>query len=254
VAVRKKDGTLRICVDYRALNDKTIPLQGEMPRVDGAWDKLKSKRFFSLIDLKAGYNQVRMSPDAARKAAFLAPPPFGLLEPAVLPFGLKNAPAMFQQLMWAILGDLEYVYVYMDDILIASETLEQHAEHVEEVLKRLRERNLYLNVKKCFFGKRRIHHLGHIIGEGEIRPDPEKVAAVRDAVAPKNVKQLQAFLGLANFYRPFLGEKVADISEPLNQLLKKSAKWDWTAACEQAFQELKGCLTSDAVLSEGTEG
>lgn len=132
-----------MCQDYRQLNERTVPLAGMMPSVHEAWDKLKYKKYFSLIDLRSGYNQIKMSKNAAEKAAFMAPPPYGLLEPVVLNFGLRNAPARFQREMWRIFAKFDFVYVYMDDILITSDSAEQHAEHLKRVFEELREKNLF---------------------------------------------------------------------------------------------------------------
>lgn len=255
VIVRKKDGGLRLCQDYRALNDRTVPLAGMMPSVHEAWDTLKTKKYFSLIDLRAGYNQIRMSKDAAEKAAFMAPAPFGLLEPLVLNFGLRNAPARFQREMWKIFAKYDFVYVYMDDILIASDSAEQHAEHVRRVLAELREKNLFVAPNKCSFGLEEIKHLGHIVGRGQVRTDPEKVKAVVDAPAPQTIEQLQSFLGMVNFYRIFLGADVATVMEPLTRLLKGATKatsrktpLNWSDEQTKAFEVLKQRVATNTVL------
>ena len=248
VCVRKPDGSLRVCVDYTGVNAQTVPEQSAMPVPQEAWDQLKHKRVFSLIDLKSGYLQLRLTPEASAIGAFMAPPPYGLLQPLVMKEGFRNAPAIFQKTMWSFFGHLPYVFIYLDDILVASNSVEEHAEHLHEVFRIFREKNLFAHIKKSSFGKSVIKHLGHIIGNGEIRPDPKKVEAIAKAKAPRNVKELQSFLGMANFYRRFMPPELATVCTPLNKLLKKKEPWHWATAEQQAFEKIKSYLTSESVL------
>ncbi len=165
VCVRKPDGTLRVCIDYTAVNAQTIPEQSAMPVPQEAWDQMKNKKFFSLIDLKSGYLQLRLTPEASAIGAFMAPAPYGLLQPLVMKKGFRNAPAVFQKTMWGFFGHLDFVYIYLDDILVASDSIDEHAEHLRRVFEIFREKNLFAHIKKSSFGKR-IKHLGLVIGDG----------------------------------------------------------------------------------------
>jgi hypothetical protein len=204
IMVAKKDGTRRLCIDYRKLNAVTVSEPWPIRNIQDIFDKLSGSRIFTTLDLKSGCWQVRMHESSIAMTAFSTPD--GHYEFTRLPFGLKNAPAEFSRIMFMILGDLQFIEIYIDDIIIHSEDMSSHVEHVMEVLKRVKEANLKLNTKKCVWGKKEIEVLGHVISHKKIMMDPKKIKAIQERLAPKNVKQLQQFLGLTNYYRRFIKE------------------------------------------------
>ena len=199
--VKKKTGELRMCVDYRALNNITVKNRYPLPRVDELFDQLKAARVFSKIDLRSGYHQVRVAEADVEKTAFRTR--YGHYEFMVMPFGLTNAPATFQNLMNHTFREHldRFVVVYLDDILVYSKDEDEHVAHLREVFKRLRDQKLYGKLSKCDFAKSEVEYLGHVIGGGAVRVDPAKVKAVQDWSTPKTVRNIQAFLGLVNYYR-----------------------------------------------------
>ena len=247
--VRKKDGSLRFCVDYRALNKLTIKNRYALPRTEELFDRLQGAKVFSKIDLESGYWQVRIAEQDVPKTAFRTR--YGHYEFKVMPFGLTNAPAAFQgamnDLFRAYLDD--FVVVFLDDILVYSKDPTKHLEHLEIVLNKLREHQFFAKLAKCAFGQDRIEFLGHIVGPEGIQMDPRKVEAVRQWPRPTSVTEVRAFLGLAGYYRRFV-KGFLRIAAPLTNLTKQNTLVTeaWTDACEQAFQELKDALTSAPVL------
>jgi hypothetical protein len=198
--VKKKDGKLRMCIDYRALNSQTIQNGYASPRIDELFDRLHGAKIFSKLDLMGGYYQIAIDPKDRHKTAFRTR--YGHYEFNVMPFGLTNAPATFQTLMNDIFRDLldVCVIVYLDDILVYSKNEEDHEQHLRQVLERLKEHQLYAKLSKCTFFANSIEYLGHIIdGEG-LRPNPRIVQALIDFPQPKTLRELQSFLGLANYY------------------------------------------------------
>ncbi|KAJ9524294.1 hypothetical protein QJQ45_008499, partial [Haematococcus lacustris] len=225
--VAKKDGTLRMCVDYRALNSMTVRNRYPMPRIEDLFDKLSGAKIFSSIDLQSGYHQIRITPENIPKTAFRTP--FGHYEYLVLCFGLTNAPATFQAEMNRIFSDYinDFVVVYLDDILIYSKSAADHAKHLDLVLKRLREHELYAKLKKCDFNKPEVNFLGHVVCAEGIKVDPSKVKVVAEWPAPTSVSELRSFLGLANYFRRFMqgySKRVA----VLHDLTKASVPFVWT--------------------------
>ncbi|WVZ83914.1 hypothetical protein U9M48_031009 [Paspalum notatum var. saurae] len=218
--VSKKDGSMRMCIDYRSLNEMTIKNKYPLPRIDDLFDPPKGAKYFSKIDLRS-----------------------------VMPFGLTNAPAYFMNLMNKIFMDGldKHVIVFIDDILVYSKTIEEHEEHLRKVLEKLRSHQLYAKFSKCEFWLERISYLGHIITAEGVTVDPEKVEAVMEWPQPTNVSEVRSFIGLAGFYRRFIGG-FAKIAKPMTALQKKGARFEWTEACEKSFQELKAKLTSAPVL------
>jgi hypothetical protein len=202
--VRKKDGSLRMCVDYRALNKITIKNKYPLPRIDELLDRLHGAKFFSKLDLMSGYHQVRIKDQDVFKTAFRTR--YGHYEFRVLPFGLTNAPATFMRLMNDIFRPLldKYVIIYLDDILIYSKTKEEHESHLKTVLDILRRHQLYAKLSKCDLFKTSVEFLGHVLSSDGIRPDPRKVDAVSSWPKPTSITELRSFLGLANFYRKFM--------------------------------------------------
>lgn len=200
--VGKKDGKLRPCQDYRYLNDWTVKNAYGLHHIDGLINKLKGAKYFTKMDMRWGYNNVRIKKGDEWKAAFKTK--FGLFEPTVMFFGLCNAPATFQAMMDALLEELVdegHVIVYMDDILIFAETREELRKITKRVLKVLKDNDLFLKPEKCEFEKTKVDYLGFIIEEGKVCMDPSKVKGILDWPQPQTVKQLRSFLGFGNFYR-----------------------------------------------------
>lgn len=247
VLVRKKDGSWRLCVDYRRLNQHTIKDRFPIPLVEDLMDELGSAVLFSKLDLRSGFNQLRIELGDEFKTAFKTHS--GHFEYLVMPFGLTNAPASFQSLMNHIFKPYlrKFVIVFFDDILVYSATLEAHVEHLSQVFSTARANQLYFKKSKCQFATSRIEYLGHFISQGVVSTDPSKVKAVQDWPQPTDVKQLRGFLGLAGYYRRFV-KNFGKIAKPLTELLKKDS-FMWTEAATEAFEALKFALTSSPVLA-----
>lgn len=245
--VKKKDGTMRMCVDYRALNNVTIKNSYPLPRVDELFDQLQGARFFSKIDLRSGYHQIRIADEDVPKTAFRTR--YGHFEFLVLPFGLTNAPGTFMHLMHQAFRPFldEFVLVFLDDILIFSKTLEEHREHVRRVLETLRREKLFAKDSKCEFFKSEVEFLGHIVGRDGVRMMEDKVKAVADWPTPTKVGDVRAFLGTAGYYRKFIKD-FSRIAAPLSELTKESVKFAWGPMQQRAFVALKKALLTGPVL------
>ena len=245
--VVKKDGKLRMCIDYRGLNSKTIKDQYSIPRIDECFDQLGKGKVFSKLDLASGYYQIPIADGDIHKTAFTTR--YGNFEWLVMPFGLTSAPATFQRLMNTIFLELLDVclVVYLDDILVYSETPEKHIEHLKQVFEILRRERLYAQEKKCEFGLDNLEYLGHIVGAQGLKIDQTKVKIVVDWPQPKDVKQLRSFLGLANYYRKFI-QGYSVIAAPLTRLCG-SVPFEWSEECEKTFKILKQRLTEAPVLA-----
>lgn len=246
--IKKKDGTLRLVQDYRALNAFTIKNRYPLPLISELVNQLRGAKYFTKLDVRWGYNNVRMKEGDEWKAAFRTNR--GLFEPLVMFFGLTNSPSTFQTMMNDIFQDLimeGVVCVYLDDILIFTKTIEEHRRITRIVLERLRKHKLFLKHDKCEFEATTIEYLGLIISEGEIRMDPVKVAGVSEWPAPTTKKEVQSFLGFANFYRRFI-EGFSEHAKPLFELTKKDRKWSWTEPEQSAFDEIKNRVTSSPIL------
>ena len=245
--VDKKDGKLRMCIDYRALNKVTIKNNYPLPRIDDLFDRLAGAKYFSRIDLKSGYYQIRIADGDIEKTACRTR--YGSYEFLVMPFGLCNAPSTFTTLMNTIFREEmdDFVIVYIDDILVYSKTAEEHARHLEAVLGRLRDNKLYANGEKSDFAHEEIEFLGHVVTRDGIKPDMKKVKAIQEWKRPSTQKGLRSFLGLANYYRRFIRD-FSKIARPLSDLLKKGASQEWDEPCHHAFEELKSKLSSPPVL------
>src|SRR4051812_32344711 len=206
IFIKKKDGTLRMCIDYRALNKITKKNRFPIPLIDDLIDRLHGAKVFTKIDLRSGYNQVRIHEDDIEKTAFRTR--YGHFQYKVMPFGLTNAPATFQALMQEVLRPFLdiFVIVYIDDILIYSKNEQEHTEHLRQVLQALRQHKLYGTMTKCKFFKESVEYLGHVISKEGIATDPKKVEIIKTWPKPNNLKELQSFLGLCNYYRRFIAD------------------------------------------------
>lgn len=244
--VRKADKTWRFCVDYRELNLMTVRDKFPIPLVDELIDQLKGARFFTKLDLRSGYHQVRMHPDDVYMTAFRTHR--GHFEFMVMPFGLSNAPSTFQALMNEILKPFirKFVLVFFDDILVFSSSWAQHLQHVREVFEALCANHLALKRSKCSFGEKSVASLGNVIGANSVAMDRSKVEAVEAWPRPRTVKVLRGFLGLTGYYRKFVRGYGA-IAAPLTALLKKES-FSWTPEAGSAFAVLKQALISAPVL------
>ena len=218
--VKKKDGTFRMVVDYRALNNITVKNKYPLPRVDDILDQFHGAKIFSKLDLRSGYHQIRLSEESIPKTAFRTR--YGLYEFTVLPFGLCNAPATFQRMVNDIFKPYldKFVNVFIDDIIIWSSSPSQHLEHLRKVFELLREHKLYAKLSKCSFALPTADFLGHIISADGISCDPAKVKAIVEWPAPKAVSHLRSFLGLANYYRRFV-KNFASVAAPMYDLLPR---------------------------------
>ena len=245
--VKKKDGSMRMCVDYRSLNEVTIKNKYPLPRIDDLFDQLKGAKFFSKIDLRSGYYQLKIRMEDVPKTAFVTR--YGQYEFTVMPFGLTNAPAYFMNLMNKVfMEELDrFVVVFIDDILIYSKSAQEHEHHLRVVLEKLRVHKLYAKFSKCEFWLEKVAFLGHILTAEGVAVDPEKVEAVANWTQPSNVSEIRSFLGLAGYYRRFI-EGFSKTARPMTELLKKDVKFEWSAACEKSFQKLKERLTTAPVL------
>ena len=243
--VKKKNGKQRLCIDYRKLNAQTKKDRFPLPRISDILSKLGSSKVFSTMDLSKGYYQVMIKPEDREKTAMITQD--GLYEFVRMPFGLTGAPSTFQRLMNFIFSGVPFVMVYLDDIIIFSSTVEEHCDHVEEVLCMLRRAKLKANLEKCSFGKRRIEFLGHVITSEGIQPNRDLINKIIDWPVPENRKQLQQFLGLANYYRQFI-KGYAKIARPLSKLLGADEDFEWEDEQWLAFKALKTLLTQAPVL------
>jgi RNase H-like domain found in reverse transcriptase/Reverse transcriptase (RNA-dependent DNA polymerase)/Integrase zinc binding domain/Chromo (CHRromatin Organisation MOdifier) domain len=244
---KKKDGSMRFCVDYRALNNQTVKDRYALPLADECFDRAQGARFFSKIDLFSGFWQIQMGEGSAALTAFRTR--FGHFEYTVLPMGLCNAPATFMRLMNDVLRKHldQFVLAFLDDIFIYSKTREEHLQHLEEVLKILREHKLYLKPSKCEWMKAEVEFLGHRIGREGLSVDPGKVDAIKTWPVPTDASALRSFLGLAGYYRRFI-EDYSRIALPLTELTKDEAEWAWAEKEQAAFEQLQRLLSSAPVL------
>lgn len=246
--VKKKDGSLRPVQDYRRLNEMTIKNRYPLPLVSDLMDKLKGAQYFTKLDVRWGYNNVRMKEGDEHKAAFLTNR--GLFEPLVMFFGLTNSPATFQAMMNENFKDLiaaGHVVIYMDDILIFTDDIPTHELITRQVLAILQKENLYLKPEKCVFMATEVEYLGVIISHGCIRMDQKKIDAVTSWPTPRNKKDVQQFLGFVNFYRRFV-KNFAKLAVPLNRLCG-STSWNWTDIEQKAFSDLRDAVAHGPVLA-----
>ena len=229
--VKKKDGSLRLCIDYRQLNRVTIRNQYPLPRIDELFDQLQGSRVHSKIDLRSGYHQLRVHEGDVPKIAFRTR--YGHYEFLVMPFGLTNAPATFMDLMDRVFQPYldMFVIVFIDDILVYLGSSEEHSEHLRIVLQTLRERQLYAKLRKCQIWLNSVAILGHVISAERVSVDPQKIEAVVNWKPPKNVSEVRSFLGLAGYYGKFV-EGFSKITAPLTKMTRKDVMFDWVDSCQ----------------------
>ena len=251
VLVRKRDGTLRFWIDYRALNSVTRPDLFPLPRINDLLDQLGKSKFFSTLDLKSGYWQIRVSADSQEKTAIITHQ--GLYQFRVMPFGVTNAPAVFQRLMQRVglqtssAHGNDFVSVYLDDVIVFSETLQDHTEHLRAVFDRIRRTGLQLNPSKCKILCEDVEYLGHIVTPHGLQPNNRNLEAVRSFPQPSNLRQLHQFLSLTLYYRRFI-PGYAKLAHPLHALTKKGAVFNWSAECEIAFDTLRDKLSTSPLI------
>ena len=247
IFVKKKDGSMRLCIDYRALNKLTIKNRYPLPRIDGLLDQLQGAKVFSKIDLRSGYHQVRIHPDDIEKTAFRTR--YGHFEFRVMPFGLTNVPATFVNLMQDIFQPIvdKFMVVYVDDILVYSKNEEEHLDHLRQVLDILRANKLYGKTSKCAFFQKSVEFLGFIVSDEGVAADQVKMKAISEWPRPTTLKEIQSFLGICNYYRRFVKD-YSSIALPLTELTKKESTLTWTPEAEEAFQDLKKRLVEAPIL------
>lgn len=263
VLARKKDNSLRLCIDFRQLNQRTIKDSYGLPRIEDILDSLNGAKYFTVLDMKSGYHQIEIEEEHKQRTAFTVGP-LGFYEYNRVPFGLANAPASYQRLMEECLGDLhlKICYIYLDDLIIISSTYEEHIENLEKVFNKLRENGLKLSPKKCSFLLTKVKYVGHIVSASGIEADPDKIEKISQWPTPKNPKEVRQFLGFAGYYRRFVKD-FAKIVKPLNDVMpapksgksrKKSKqnssvrKWVWGPEQETAFKVIKEKLSKPPVL------
>ena len=246
--VKKKDGSLRLCVDFRGLNRISKKDRYPLPLISDLLDAPRKARLYTKIDLRHAYHLVRIADGDEWKTAFRTR--YGSFEWRVMPFGLTNAPAAFQRFMNDIFSDLldVCVIVYLDDILIYSDNPDDHPAHVRTVLERLRKHGLYARADKCLFSVDTVEYLGYLLSPSGLTMDPSKVQVIRDWPEPRKVKDIQSFLGFANFYRRFI-HNYSDIVVPLTRLTRKDAPWNFSDECRSAFDNLKSAFSSAPILT-----
>lgn len=243
----KKDGTWRLCIDYRALNKATIKTAYPLPRIDDIFDQLRYAKFFTKIDFRSGYHQIRLESDLIPLTAFRTK--YGFFELTVVPFGCANAPAVFMNLMNYVFPDFldDFICVYLDDILVYSATLDDHMRHLRLAQDKSRAHKLYANLSKCHFAESAVDYLGHIISADGFSMEDAKVNAIRTWTTPSCKKDVQSFLGLVNFFRRF-SKNMAEVAAPLTRLTG-NVDFEWSKEADESFCRLKTLASTAPVLS-----
>ncbi|KAE8729756.1 cytochrome P450 78A7-like [Hibiscus syriacus] len=245
---KKHDGSLRMCVDYRALNKVTIKNHYPIPLITNLFDRLGGAKVYTKMDFQKGYYQVRIAEGDEPKTTCITR--YRSYEWLVMPFGLTNAPATFCMLMNKLFQPYldQFMVVYLDDIVVYSNSMEEHIDHLRIVFKILRENELYVKKKKCTFATEEVHFLGHVIGHGKLLMDRNKIKAITEWEPQTKVSEMRSFLGLVNYYRRFIQGYSARAS-PLTDLLKKGKTWEWSKQCQKAFEDLKAAVSQEPVLA-----
>jgi hypothetical protein len=237
----------RLVVDFRKLNEITVADTYPLPVIEEILDQLGNAKYFSVLDLASGFYQMELAKEDREKTAFTTAE--GKYQFKRHPMGLKNSPAMFQRMMDSVLSGLNTVQclIYMDDLIVFGSTLEQHNKRLMEVLERLKENGLKVQLDKCEFLRKEINYLGHVISENGVAPDPSKIEKVKNYPRPTDIKGIQAFLGFAGYYRRFI-KCFAEIAKPLSKLTRKEEKFVWGTEQQLAFEELRDKLISAPIL------
>ena len=261
VLVRKKSGKLRLCIDYRMLNDRTIKDSYALPRIDEIFDSLHGARYFTTIDMKSGYHQVEVEEEHKERTGFTVGP-LGFWEYNRMPFGLTNSPASYSRLMNECLGSLNMTIciIYLDDLIIFSNTFDEHMERLDKVFTKLKECNLKLAPEKCSFFKEKVTFLGHVVSKDGIETDPSKIDKIKNWPTPTTPEELHSFLAFAGYYRRFI-QDFAKIIRPLAELIphptskkgpktkQKQKDWTWTEKEQKIFEDLKEILCKPPILA-----
>ena len=253
VPVPKKDGKVRMCVDYRYLNKASPKDDFPLPHIDMLVDNTAKFKVFSFMDGFSGYNQIKMAPEDMEKTTFITP--WGTFCYRVMPFGLKNAGATYQRAMTTLFHDMMHkeIEVYVDDMIAKSRTEVEHVEHLLKLFQHLRKFRLRLNPNKCTFGVRSGKLLGFVVSERGIEVDPAKVKAIQEMPAPKTEKQVRGFLGRLNYISRFISHMTATCA-PIFKLLRNDQSHDWTEDFQKAFDSIKEYLSEPPILSPPVEG
>lgn len=249
VLIKKPSGKYRVCIDFRKVNSLSEKDAYPLPQINHILEKLRDAHFISTIDLKNGYWQVPLAKESRPITAFTIPGR-GLFQFKVMPFGLHSAPATFQRLLDIIIGP-EFeprAFAYLDDLVLVSKTFSEHMLLLKQVFKRLQDAGLQINPEKCQFCRTELKYLGHVINAQGVQTDPDKVKAIEKLSAPKTVKQVRSFLGVASWYRRFI-PKFSLMTAPLTKLLKKNQRWEWTETQSSAFNAVKDALSSATALA-----
>ena len=244
---KKSDGSLRLVCDWRALNNITTKVQACLPNIEDLFDCVRGAKYFSKLDLKSGYHQVRIKEEDVPKTAINTP--FGQFQFRFMGFGLTNAPATFMSLMNEVLRPFlrRCVIVFLDDILVFSKSWSEHLHHLNQVLQALEKERFFCNRKKCQFGLSQVRFLRHIATGYSLSPDPEKLEAVANWPIPKSVTDVRRFLGFTNFCRRFI-QGYPSVSRPLEVLTGKNAVFSWNTEHQEAFEKLRNALLTAPVL------
>ena len=248
VLVKKKDGNIRFCVDYRKLNSLTQKDAYPLPRIEACLDSLSGAAWYSTFDLRSGFHQVAVHPQDRNKTTFVCHR--GTFRFPRMPFGLCNAPATFQRLMDTVLAGMNYetCLVYLDDIIVFSHDEHSHLRRLAQLFQRLRDARLKLKPSKCCVLQKRVNFLGYTVSQAGVGTDQAKIEAVRDWPTPTNLRQCRAFVGLCQYYRRFV-PNFSDVAAPLHALTKKGVRFVWSNDCRDAFEDLKRALVSADVLA-----
>jgi hypothetical protein len=245
--MKKKDKTLRLCIDFIKLNKVTVKNKYPLLRIYDLFDQLKDVNIFLKIDLRSRYHQVRIKDEDISKTTFRTS--YGHYEFTVVSFGLSNTPVVFMFLMNGVFRDYQnkFVIVFLDDILVYSKSEEENEQYLRMVLQVPREHQLYAKLRKCSFYQEEIHYLGHIISKDGIAIDPKNIEAIREWLALKNVTKVRSFMSLNGYYKRFI-TRFSRIAHPITSLQRNEKKFLWIEDCERSFQQLKQLLTSAAIL------